>query len=53
MGKEEQTEVKDETNAEKFANICAIDLIWMECVRRVRARSYCSAARDHGVQMFS
>ena len=26
MGKEEQAEVKDETNAEKLANICGIDM---------------------------
>merc|ERR1711962_1161713 len=29
VGKEEQAEVKDETNAEKVANICGIDREWM------------------------
>merc|ERR1712102_58289 len=29
VGKEEQAEVKDETNAEKVANICGIDKEWM------------------------
>merc|ERR1719398_19215 len=29
VGKEEQAEIKDQTNAEKVANLCGIDCEWM------------------------